>query len=92
MNPLDFFTWVDEIPELKVLEIGTRKPSDALVKVKLILPFLMTKPGHWAKTNLELTTTSATSLAHRIKNGKLAPGKWDAATREGVLYIKYEGE
>jgi hypothetical protein len=55
---------------------------------------LIKHPGMWGAVRDNLETRQAYDLAWRINNGQLGfiPKHWEAAHRNGTLYVRYTGD
>lgn len=82
--------FLDELP-VTARKGGGRKTDKVLVE---FADLLKSNPGKWAKYPKDLSKKSAGTAASTINNRKAASfrdGKYEAATRDGVVYVKYVG-
>lgn len=80
------FEFVDELPPR-----DERRPK---ADMHGFTDALRARPGEWAKWPADLLSASVTGYASGIRKGMVATfrGGFDAAARNGVLYVRYLGE
>lgn len=76
--------FVDELPG-----------SDRNAELRAFAAALRSNPGRWAKYPGESSSRSAYNRAYQVRKGSLAAfrdGTFEAAVREGVLYVQHVPE